>query len=321
MGIWVLFFSCSPNELDTRNEDYILDLKVKTEEPVLLEIPNLFPEGLEYDHWNNRFIVSVALHGTIGVIEDGEFKTFIDDHVLVVPLGTQIDQARQRLLVANADHGFGIKSGAPLSIGGLASYDLGGNLLFYADFTQLNLGYYFPNDVAVDHLGNAYVTDSFNGVIYKVDSKGNPNVFYSDPALATMPNAVGMNGIEYDPKGFLLVTHTTGNKLYKFPMDNPAAFTEVDLSASLSSPDGIYLRTPNELWIANNDFGGENGKVQVFKTTDQWKSAILQEVHMLPHAYPSTVTERRGVPYVLNSYIHYFFAGMERSVFEIVPLE
>jgi hypothetical protein len=24
---------------------------------------------------------------------------------------------------------------------------------------------------------------------------------------------------------------------------------------------------------------------------------------------------------VLHSYIHYFFAGMERSVFEIVPLE
>lgn len=225
LGIWVFIFSCSPNEINPLPDENALDLKSKNPraDAIVLNIPNLFPEGLEYDHWNDRFILSIALQGTIGVVKDGEFSTFINDDVLIVPLGTQINKARQRLLVTNADHGYGVKSGEALTTGGLASYDLSGELIFYADFTDLNLPYYFPNDVAIDHEGNAYVTDSFNGVIYKVDPNGKPGIFYSNQMLATMPSNVGMNGIDYDPRGFLLVTHTTENKLLKFPIDDPAA--------------------------------------------------------------------------------------------------
>lgn len=320
MGIWMLLFSCSPNEIETLEED-TLNLSVSKVDETVLNIPNLFPEGLEYDHWNDRFIISVALAGTIGTVENGEFTTFIDDNTLVVPMGTHIDKARKRLLVANADHGFGAKSGIPLSIGGLASYDLSGNLVFYSDFTSLDLGMYFPNDVTVDQKGNAYVTDSFNGVIYKVDPYGNPGIFYQDQELKTEPNNVGLNGIEYDPRGFLLVAHSYSNRLLKFPIDEPAAYTEVNLSDPLFAPDGIYLKSPNELLVANNAWGTEAGQVQVLKTRDTWETANLEEVYPQPESFPSTVTLRRGVPYVLNSYIHYFFAGLERSVFEIVPLE
>lgn len=320
MGFWVFFSACSPNENDTL-QDSSLDLKANKTEAVLLNIPNLFPEGLEYDHWNDRFIISVALAGTIGVVENGEFSTLIDDNTLVVPIGTHVDKARKRLLVANADHGFGAKSGIPLSIGGLASYDLSGNLNFYSDFTRLDLGIYFPNDVTVDQKGNAYVTDSFNGVIYKVDPDGNPEIFYQNGDLATEPNNVGLNGIEYDPRGFLLVAHSFSNRLLKFPIDDPAAYTEVDLSDAFYGPDGIYLRSPNELLIANNGWGTEVGQVQVLTTSDNWATANLEEVYFQPNSFPSTVTVKRGAPYVLHSYLHYFFAGMDRSVFEIVPLE
>ncbi|MEG9328307.1 hypothetical protein V6B16_10220 [Salinimicrobium catena] len=320
MGIWVFFTACSPNENDGF-QDNTLDLKASKIEATVLNIPNLFPEGLEYDHWNDRFIISVALAGTIGIVENGEFSTLINDNTLVVPIGTHIDKARKRLLVANADHGFGAKSGIPLSIGGLASYDLSGNLIFYSDFTNLDLGMYFPNDVTVDNKGNAYVTDSFNGVIYKVDRDGDPEIFYYSPELATMPNNVGLNGIEYDARGFLLVAHSFTNRLLKFPIDDPAAYTEVDLSDPLYAPDGIYLRSPNELLIANNGWGTEAGQVQVLTTTDMWETSNLEEVFFHPNTFPSSVTIKRGTPYVLHSYIHYFFAGMDREIFEIVPLE
>lgn len=320
IGIWVLFFSCSPNEIETLEENS-LNLNASIADATVLNIPNLFPEGLEYDHWNDRFIISVALAGTIGTVENGEFSTFIDDNTLIVPMGTHIDKAGKRLLVANADHGFGAKSGNPLSIGGLASYDLSGNLIFYSDFTSLDLGMYFPNDLTVDQKGNAYVTDSFNGVIYKVDPYGAPSIFYHGAELATEPNFVGLNGIEYDPRGFLLIAHSYSNSLLKFPIDDPSAYTEVSLFDPLFAPDGIYSRSPNELLVANNAWGTEAGQVQVLRTTDAWKTASLQKVYLQPESFPSTITIRRGVPYVLHSYIHYFFAGMERSVFEIVPLE
>lgn len=320
LGIFILFFSCSPNEIDPLQNN-TLDLKAPKVDAIVLNIPNLFPEGLEYDHWNDRFIISVALAGTIGIVENGEFSTLIDDNTLVVPIGTHIDKARKRLLVANADHGFGVKSGIPLSVGGLASYDLSGNLNFYSDFTSLDLVMYFPNDVTVDQKGNAYVTDSFNGVIYKVDQEGNPEIFYYSPDLATEPNNVGLNGIEYDPRGFLLVAHSFSNRLLKFPIDDPASYSEITLSDPLFAPDGIYLRSPNELLVANNGWGTEAGQVQVLTTTDTWETANLDEVFFQPNTFPSSVTIKRGVPYVLHSYIHYFFAGMERSSFEIVPLK
>ena len=320
LGIFILLFSCSPNEIDPL-QDNALDLKAPKVDAIVLNIPNLFPEGLEYDHGNDRFIISVALAGTIGIVENGEFSTLIDDNTLVVPIGTHIDKARKRLLVANADHGFGVKSGIPLSVGGLASYDLSGNLIFYSDFTSLDLVMYFPNDVTVDQKGNAYVTDSFNGVIYKVDQEGNPEIFYYSPDLATEPNNVGLNGIEYDPRGFLLVAHSYSNRLLKFPIDDPASYSEITLSDPLFAPDGIYSRSPNELLVANNGWGTEAGQVQVLTTTDMWETANLDEVYFQPNTFPSSVTIKRGVPYVLHSYIHYFFSGMERSSFEIVPLK
>lgn len=319
--VFVLLFSCSPNEIEESPYSEGLNYSVKTTEPVILNMPQLFPEGLEYDHRNDRFIVSVALQGTIGVVEDGEFSTLIDDNVLIVPLGTHVDQARNRLLVANADHGMGVKSGVALMTGGLAAYDLSGNLLFYSDFTTLNLGYYFPNDVVSDHRGNAYVTDSFNGHIYKVDKNGKLEVFFHDTDLASVPpNEVGLNGIEYDPRGFLLVAHTFTNRLIRIPVDRPEDYSVMDLSDLPSGPDGLYLKSPNELYVANNDFGGEEGQVQLFKTNDRWESAVLQEVFPQSASYPTTVTIKRGMPYVLRSYIHYVFLGMERSIFEIVPL-
>lgn len=325
MGVFAAFLSCSPEEPSDFEMDAVF--QVMTDKPevknetIIIQETNLFPEGLEYDPWNDRFIISVALAGTIGIVKDGEFSTFIDDNTLVVPIGTHIDQARKRLLVANADHGMGVKSGIPLSIGGLASYDLLGNLIFYSDFTTLGLGMYFPNDVTVDNKGNAYVTDSFNGVIYKVDKQGNPGIFYYNPELATEPSNVGLNGIEYDPRGFLLVAHSYTNRLFKFPIEDPDAFTEVSLSDPLFAPDGIFLKSPNELWVANNAWGTDAGQVQVVTTTNKWETANLEKVYMQPNSFPSTVTIRRGVPYVLHSNIHYFFMGENHSLFEIVPLQ
>ena len=111
---------------------------------------------------------------------------------------------------------------------GFGSFDrLTGDPLFYVDLAAAaSDGRDFANDVAVDPDGNAYVTNSFTPVIYKVDLNGNVSVFLRDDRFAASP--IGLNGIDYNPDGFLLAAVMGQSKLYKIPLDDPASMSEVD---------------------------------------------------------------------------------------------
>jgi sugar lactone lactonase YvrE len=65
----------------------------------------------------------------------------------------------------------------------------------------------FPNDLAFDDRGNLYVTDTFLGIVWKLDQRGTPSVFLDDPLLDGNPDepalgfhTLGVNGIAFDEK-------------------------------------------------------------------------------------------------------------------------
>jgi sugar lactone lactonase YvrE len=185
----------------------------------------------------------------------------------------------------------------------------------------LTSGANFANDVTVDQHGNAYVTDSFSGVIFKVDLQGNAMVFYENEELAPAPGGFGLNGIDYDPRGYLLIAKSDSGQLLKFPMDDLDDFTVVDLPVSLIDPDGIYLKNPNQLVIVSNDFGGENASVQTFRTNDRWESASLIAEFHTGAVFPTTATVKRNDIYVLYAHLDVLLAGVSRAEFSIVKAE
>ena len=96
---------------------------------------------------------------------------FIRDAELVSSVGIEADEPRDRLLVANSDRAaFG---GAAAGHAKLGVYNLTtGERLAMVDLGAM-LGTpapakFFANDVTVDGDGNAYVTDTMNGVVYRV---------------------------------------------------------------------------------------------------------------------------------------------------------
>lgn len=288
-------------------------------EVIRIEEPQLFPEGIEYDIRGDRFLLTSLTRGTIGQVRNGHYTEWINDQDLVSTIGIHIDHSGSRILVANSDPGVSERSSEATqnSLAALAAYDFSGERIFYADLGQLHAGNHFANDVTVDKKGNAYVTDSFSGVIYLVDPAGNPSIFFENKKMNPKENGFGLNGIDYDPRGYLLVSWVDANKILRFPIDDPQEYTEVKMPVELFGPDGIYLKNPNELLVVSNDSGGENGKMQTFSTWNKWETATLIEELDSPGAFPTTVTVKRNTPYVLHAHLDVLFSGGTQEEFSI----
>ncbi|MEO5997496.1 MAG: hypothetical protein ABIN89_12225 [Chitinophagaceae bacterium] len=88
--------------------------------------------------------------------------------------------------------------------------------------------------MVLDPEGNAYVTNSFSPVIYKLDRYGKASIFFQNAAFATDPGEFGFNGIQNDERGFLLVAHTSLDEIIKIPVRKPADYSVVQLDATLT---------------------------------------------------------------------------------------
>jgi hypothetical protein len=286
-------------------------------EAIEFNAPFLFPEGVVYDPLNDQFLVSSIAQGTIGAVNrEGIYSPFIVDADLASTAGMKIDKAHKRLLVTN--------SKVDGSLAQLAIYDLSTKeRLFLIDLAAVaNDGApHLANDVVLDQQGNAYVTDSYAGIVYKVDRYGNATVFYSNSNYTPAPGAFGFNGIEYSKDGYLLVAHSALNQIIKIPVDNPDAFTVVQLSPSIVSPDGLLLsKNSKELIVVNNTAGGPGSKVITLETNNNWATATSTGAFSTGTVYPTTLTSDGKNEYVLYSYIHLLFGGQPKETFTIQPL-
>ncbi|QNP52863.1 hypothetical protein H9L05_03870 [Hymenobacter qilianensis] len=169
--------------------------------------PRVHPEGIRYDELNQRYLVSSRTQGRIGAVkDDGSYRTFADDPRLISTIGLNLDAGRQRLLAAVSDGGGNTSRSTPATlrqVAGLAIFNANnGSLQSYVNLGALRPGQqHFANDIAIDLQGNAYVTDSFAPVIYKVDLQGNASVFLENAQLSG-GTGFGLNGIVFHPGAF-----------------------------------------------------------------------------------------------------------------------
>ncbi len=176
---------------------------------IVAERAGFIPEGIEYDTNNGRFLTGSLADGTIYQISNrGSMTAVITDTALMASVGIEVDEVRNRLLVANSDRDS--STGAAM----LGIYDLGsGEQLAIVDLSESieDPGVeanFFANDVAVSAAGVAFVTDTSMSIIYKVDT------YYRASVLIDFGRESGfnLNGIEYNPEGYLIaVSSGTGS--------------------------------------------------------------------------------------------------------------
>jgi hypothetical protein len=240
-----------------------------------------------WDAPSRTFFVSSLRNGTIGQVAlDGSYRVFATAPFLVTTSGMLIDRVRNRLLLCNEDVGFGERSRPETrnKLDQVVAFDLTtGHLKRIYDLSGLVDGPHLPNDLTMDMEGNIYVTDSFSPVIYRIDvSTGAASVLVRADRL--MPADAGpvtgskpyLNGIGYNPGGYLIAADYARGKLWKVPLANPSEFTEVRLAERLKGPDGLVMRSTREL-IAVQTFPGPDGNIaadiEQLVSDDGWASA------------------------------------------------
>lgn len=318
LGAAVLLTACSDDDAE--------DSSPALPDTVAFTQAGLYPEGVQYDAAGSRFLVSSQTRGAVGQVkDDGTYTQFADDAVLVSTIGMRVDDSRNRLLVAVSDPGYNAartSAATQRKLAGLAIFNLtSGQRTAYVNLGGLRpTQNHFANDIAVDDQGNAYITDSFAPIIYKVDAQGTATVFLEDAQLGAPAGAFGLNGIAYHPGGFLLVAKSNEGALFKVPLAAPASFTRVTLPQALTGADGLLLQDNATLQVVTN----AQARVYRLVSADTWATATISGTFSTPPQYPTTLARRQGADsYVLYSNLNALQAGQNPpvSVFTIARVK
>jgi hypothetical protein len=326
LSILLVFFTSCQKEVEEKQtnipaEEGTISIggRINIPDEIQFTQPGLYPEGIAFDKFNNRFLVSSFGKGTIGAVSlNGNYTPFIEDHDLKSTLGLHIDEARKRIIVAVTDGLFG-------DVAKVAVYDLNtGSRIWLIDLASLYPdGIHLADDLTIDPQGNIYITDVKSPVIYKVDINGNPSVFFQDQYFAMPPGFpyywIGFNGIVYDNNGFLIVTFYAGAfvgkpSLFRIPISDPRDFSAVELDVAPAFPDlsldGILLsRDGKQLIGVNNKFFALPGEIVHLTSNDHWLSAKQIETFSTGFTSPTTATSDGKDIFVIYSFLYDIFFG------------
>jgi len=238
---------------------------------IVAERGGFIPEGIEYDQANERFLTGSLAEGSIFAIgNDGSVTAVVTDPQLVSSVGIEVDEPRDRLLVANSDRTVfqpGNVGQAKLGVYSLTT----GERIAMVDLAAVlrnptDPPAYFANDVTVDNDGNVYLTDTRQNVVYRVDGDYEASVLHR---FSELEEGAALNGIVYHPGGYLLVA--AGSSLFKVPVGDADATTQVNVAEPVPGSDGVVWAADGRLVITSNS--AENPRVVALTSNDNWASA------------------------------------------------
>ena len=240
---------------------------------IMAERGGFIPEGVEYDTLHGRFLTGSLSEGSVLEIHaDGTVTTVVTDPDLVSSIGIEVDEERDRLLVANSDRA--VFTGETAGHAKLGVYNLTtGERIAMVDLAASIAdrpadAAHFANDVAVGDDGAAYVTDTRMDVIYRVGTDYAASVLHRFESA----DGLGLNGIVHHPSGYLLVA--AGASLWKVPLDDPAGASEVTLPEEIPGQDGLVWTADGRLAIVSNS----GNRVVALTSADDWVTAELAGV-------------------------------------------
>ena len=112
------------------------------------------------------------------------------------------------------------------------------------------------NALCFDDAGNVYVSDSFQGVIWKVGAAGGAaSIWATDPLLTTtgVP-PFGANGNEFNSTHTTMFVANTGNDtIVQIPVNSDGSAGKASVFVnSINGADGIVLDKHDNIWVAAN---------------------------------------------------------------------
>ncbi|WP_432157466.1 SMP-30/gluconolactonase/LRE family protein [Streptomyces sp. bgisy153] len=280
---------------------------------------DVYPEGIAWDPTRRAFVVGSALRGDLSVIGmDGTVTQLAPSIGMVSTLGVRVDTARNRIIVAYSD--FWIRQrldvGDQPPTSGVAIFALDTGELRRTIDVAGGRERTFANDLTYDDQGNVYVTDSVSDTVQRIDPHGNVTPLVTDPRFAA--DIVGLNGVVWHPRGYLLALRYDTGVMYRIDPKAPAhrRVTEVRLPRPLVGTDGLGLRRDGSLIVVTNSIGEAVGApggvdaVTVLDSRDGWRSATVRSrTEPWPTGGPTTVALTPYGDYVLSGQVGEVLAG------------
>jgi SMP-30/gluconolaconase/LRE-like protein/strictosidine synthase-like protein len=111
------------------------------------------------------------------------------------------------------------------------------------------------NALTFDRTGNVYISDSFQGIIWKTGPRGGaPTAWVTDPLLKTtgVP-PFGANGIGFNKAFDVLYVANTGNDtIVQIPVTRGTPGAPSVLTNSINGADGLILDKDDNIWVCAN---------------------------------------------------------------------
>jgi sugar lactone lactonase YvrE len=275
---------------------------IAQEKKIEFEAPLVYPEGVAFNPKTNTYYVSSVTTGNIGAVDaTGKYTIFHKDSTLKSTFGMKVDVKRNRLWVCAGDPNYS-KFKHPSTFKKMAkviALDLAtGKRLATIDLGVLYGGNHFANDLTLDDKGNVYITDSFSPIIYKIDTKDQASVFAENDLFKTKD--IGLNGIAYHPRGYLIAVNNGAGAILKIDLKNPKNVTKVKINQFFPGADGLLIDKLNNLILIQNK--GVN-KAFMISSNDEWKTATVKGHTTLEERFqnPTTATLSGDDVFVLNS--------------------
>ncbi|HWJ75532.1 MAG TPA: hypothetical protein VNX29_20415 [Kaistia sp.] len=260
-----------------------------------------YPESVTYSAKQGVFLLGSVTKGLVAKVDkEGTYTPFITDVRLVSTVGLLVDDHSNTLWVTSSDPGAGVKTSATTQgrLAAVATYDATtGARKAYYDLGGLSGGAHFANDIALDADGNAYVTDSFAPVIYKIDAKGKASIFAENPIFLS-GKGFNLNGIAWHEDGYLLVGKYNSGELFRVSTKNPTDIRTVKLPEPLVGADGIHLIDGEHLLVVQN--AGADRTVEL-TSNDGWMSASIVRTEPAKLSMPTAATTAGDAIYILNA--------------------
>jgi len=114
------------------------------------------------------------------------------------------------------------------------------------------------NALTFDKAGNVYVSDSANGIIWKIGKNGGAATAWSSDSLlgpgTGLTPGFGANGVEFSNDGkVLFVANTAFHQIIQIPMNpNGTAGKASIFITGINAPDGIIVDRDDNIWICAN---------------------------------------------------------------------
>ena len=112
-----------------------------------------------------------------------------------------------------------------------------------------------PNALTFDKTGNVYVSDSFQGVVWRTGPTGGaPVAWVSDALLGTTGTPpFGANGLAFNKDGSALFVANTGDdRIVKIPVAGGTPGAAEIFVNSVNGADGLIMDDSDNLWVAAN---------------------------------------------------------------------